>query len=347
MPAEWEPHRATWIAWPHLDSDFPGKLKTIDWVYTEIVRLLSQSELVEIVVTSPQQRDHVQNLLNLSWVKTPYRLHVHPTDRSWLRDSGPTGIITTDSKGGSVKHEWLQWKFNAWARYDDCSNDQKMSDIFSQISERPIIPVLNLKDRSQVVLEGGAIEVDGAGTLLTTEQCLLSPLQARNTNLDRDDYEEVFRNYLGIKKTIWLDRSFEGDDTHGHIDNVARFTPNGVVALAFQEDPNDLMAHEASIENYRRLEKSSDANGRRIEVVKLPMPDPIYYGDDGRLPASYANFYIANKVVLVPTFNDKNDRKALNILSELFKDREVIGIHSVDLILGQGSLHCLTQQEPQ
>ncbi len=338
MPAEWEPHEATWIAWPHHEPDWPGKLDAIRWVYAEIVRVLHGHERVEILCQDESILEQARECLDRNGVdRNGYRLHVVPTDRVWLRDSGPIGVRTGDGQ-----MQWIHWGFNAWAKYDNFHQDEQVPAAFERITGRPRVEVL--REGRRFVLEGGAIDTDGAGTLLTTEECLLSDVQVRNPGVDRAGYERVFADFLGIRKTIWLGRGCAGDDTHGHVDDIARFVAPQTVVLAYEPDLRDAN-HEASVENLRRLELARDASGAALRVVKLPMPRPVMF-EGQRLPASYANFYIANGAVLVPTFNDANDRVALNTLAELLPDRQVVGIHSVDLVWGLGTLHCLTQQQP-
>lgn len=341
MPAEWEAHDATWIAWPHQESDWPGKLACIPWVYAEIARGLAMGDRVEILCNSEAIVEQARICLDAHHVDlNACRLHLFPTDRGWLRDSAPTAV----RRGGQL--EWVHWKFNAWAKYDNYDLDaripvemERITGIARTEAYRPDAP------ERRLVLEGGGIETDGEGTLLVTEECLLSEVQCRNPGLAREGYEKAFAEYLGIRRTIWLDSGCPGDDTHGHIDDIARFVAPGTVVLACESNHDDAY-FAASQENLRRLEAARDAAGRRLRVIKLPMPAPVWY-EDQRLPASYANFYIANASVLVPTFNDPNDRLALGILADLFPDRVVLGIASRDLVLGQGTLHCLSQQQPR
>lgn len=338
MPAEWERHDATWIAWPHHEPDWPGKIEPIGWVYAEITRVLHTYERVEILCHDESVRERAQLQLDAHGVDSSgYRLHLVPTDRVWLRDSAPTSVHRDD---GSV--ELVNWQFNAWAKYDNYGADERVGRAMERITALPRVEARRPGDSKRVVLEGGAIEADGAGSLLVTEECLLSPIQERNPGLDRAGYEKVFAEYLGVDNTIWLGEGCIGDDTHGHIDDIARFVAPGVVALAFEDDPAD-ENHLRSVDNLRRLEDASRV--RPLRIVKLPYPRAVIMNGE-RLPASYANFYIANGVVIVPTFNDAADRKALNTLAELFPDREVVGIHAVDLVWGLGTLHCLTQQQP-
>lgn len=344
FPAEWEPHAATWIAWPHHEPDWPGKLEPIHWVYAEIVRVLHAHEPVEILCHDEEVRDAARGYLESHGVHENYRLHVVPSDRVWLRDSAPTGVTAGD---GSVR--LVSWRFNAWAKYPNYERDAGIGAAIENITGLPLIKPLRPDNGDRVVLEGGAIETDGEGTLLVTEECLLSNVQARNPGLTRTGYEQVFREALGIRQTIWLGEGCVGDDTHGHIDDVARFTSPGVVVLAYEQDPAD-ENHRRSADNLERLELAGGERGRSggeaLRIVKLPYPRPVVMNGE-RLPASYANFYVGNGVVIVPTFNDRNDRIALNMLAELFPDRHVVGIHAVDLVWGLGTLHCLTQQQPR
>lgn len=340
MPAEWEPHESTWVAWPHEASDWPVKFEVIPWVYAEIVRAIGKSERVEILCNSNLEFNQAEQILKASGVPSNhFRLHLQPNDRSWLRDSAPTAVF------GQNGLEWIGWKFNSWAKYDNYSSDQHIPEFISRVSEVPVIAAKRPDGDSALVLEGGAIETDGQGTLLVTEECLLSDVQQRNPGLTRQGYEQAFAEYLGTKKTIWLAAGCEGDDTHGHIDDIARFVSPGKVVVVSTSDKNS-PNYSAFSENILRLRNAVDAQGRPLEVIELPSPRRIVFGDEV-LPASYANFYIANRVVVVPVFNDPADREALNILANLFPEREVVGICAVDLVLGQGTLHCLTQQQPQ
>ncbi|MCC6953094.1 MAG: agmatine deiminase family protein [Deltaproteobacteria bacterium] len=339
FPAEWEPHDATWLSWPHEESDFPLKLSAVRWAYAEMVRHLARSERVEILCHDEETRANAVECLRLHAVdpKT-YRIHDFATDRGWLRDSAPTAVLTSSGL------EWIAWKFNAWAKYDNYAADAQIPAYVSKTTERGMVEAMRPDGKGRLVLEGGAIETDGLGTMLTTEQCLLSPIQERNPGLTREGYESAFAESLGIQKTIWIAGTCSGDDTHGHIDDAARFVAPGVVVVAVENDSSD-ENYAVSQENKKMLQSATDARGRKLEIIELPMPAPLYYGDE-RLPASYANFYIANSVVIVPTFNDPLDRVVLSKLEGLFPTRTVVGIHAVDFILGYGSLHCSTQQQP-
>lgn len=355
MPAEWEPHEATWIAWPHNREDWPGKFAPIPWVYAEIVRHLSRVEPVYVVVSDGAMRKRVADRLDRQGVDLEkVRFFKAETDRVWLRDSGPTFVVrdgeapedsTEESPPGRLA--LIDWRFNAWAKYDNYLRDKEIPQrIARKFGYHRWVPRTQLGGKSvRVVLEGGAIDVNGRGTLLTTEECLLSEVQCRNPGLDREAIQRIFADYLGISRVIWLGRGIAGDDTHGHVDDLVRFVAPDTVVTVIEpraEDPN----HEPLEENLRRLESACDQDGRPLKVVTLPMPEPVVF-EGQRLPASYANFYIANGLVLVPTFNDPADRVALNTLSELFPDRRVVGIHCVDLVLGLGTLHCLSQQQPR
>jgi len=340
FPAEFEPHAATWIAWPHHEPDWPGKLEPIPWVYAEIVRVLHRHERVEILCQNREVQDAAKRTLAAHGVRENFRLHVVPTDRVWLRDSAPTAVI-----GGDGSVELVSWRFNAWAKYPNFASDALVGDAIARITGLSRHEPKRPDTGARVVLEGGAIDTDGEGTLLVTEECLLSRVQERNPGLTRDGYERVFREALGIRQTIWLGEGCAGDDTHGHVDDVARFTSPGVIALAYEPDPADDENHRRSVDNLERLELAGAARGA-LRVVTLPFPRAVEMNGE-RLPASYANFYVANGVVIVPTFNDRNDRVALDLLADLFPGREVVGIHAVDLVWGLGTLHCLTQQQPE
>jgi len=340
MPAEWERHAATWIAWPHHEPDWPGKLGPIPWVYAEIARVLHRYERVEILCHDEAVRHAALDVLHAHGVSPDgIRLHVVPNDRVWLRDSAPTAVVDA---GGRVA--LANWRFNAWAKYPNYAADAQVGAAIEEITGLPRLEPVRPDTGERVVLEGGAIETNGQGLFLVTEECLLSPVQERNPGLDREGYEAVFREYLGVRQTIWLGEGCVGDDTHGHVDDIARFVDFETIVLAYEEDPADDENHRRSVDNMRRLELAGAERGA-LRVVKLPYPRAVEMKGE-RLPASYANFYIANGVVVVPTFNDPNDRLALNALAELMPDRHVVGIHAVDLVWGLGTLHCLSQQEP-
>ena len=334
MPPEWARHDATWIAWPHHEPDWPGKLGAIPWVYAEIVRALHRHERVEILCHDETVRSSAEAALDAHGVSASgYRLHLVPNDRVWLRDSAPTFVWNAN---GNV--ELVNWRFNGWAKYENHERDEKVGEAVEKVTGLPRTIAKRPDDGSWMVLEGGGIEVDGAGSLLVTEEWLLSDVQVRNPGLTRSDYEAAFEQYLGITNTIWLGEGCVGDDTHGHIDDIARFTPSGSVLLAYEANSEDAN-HRASVENHARLEAAG------MRVTRIPYPRPVIM-EGQRLPASYANFYAANDIVIVPTFNDANDRTALDVIAGEFPGREIVGIHAVDLVWGLGTLHCLTQQQP-
>ena len=351
MPAEWEPHAATWIAWPHNRHDWPGKFHCIPPVYAEIVRWLATGERVEIVVQDKTAEARASRLLDRAGVAPGQAgFHRWPTDRVWTRDSGPVFLTSGDPRGvaPACPLALLDWKFNAWAKYNNFHNDDRLPARIARRLKLPAWqPVVSTPAgrRRRVILEGGSIDGNGAGTLLTTEECLLGSRQQRNPGLDRAAYEQIFAAWLGATNVIWLGRGIHGDDTHGHVDDLARFVAPDTVVTVVETSRGDVN-YSALRENLRRLRSARDQNGRRLRVVTLPMPRPVTF-DGQRLPASYANFYIANQVVLVPVFNDPSDRVALNTLAGLFPGRDTVGIYCGDLIWGFGALHCMTQPQPR
>ena len=328
MPAEWEPHEATWLAWPHEESDWPGKFEPIPWLYGEIVRHLSRVERVHILAENADHENKIRGILTKCAADlNAVRFFHHPTNRSWTRDFCP--IFVKNAQGRVAVTDWI---FNGWAKYDNWKHDNAIpAYVAQQLKLEHFAPPL--------VLEGGSIDVNGQGKLLTTRECLLSPIQARNPGRTQLEIEAALRDYLGIAEVIWLENGIIGDDTHGHVDDLARFVDRDTVVTILEPDESDA--------NYAILEENLAILKARpdLRTVTLPCPEPVYF-DGQRLPASYANFYIANKLVLVPTFMDKHDRIALNTLAELFPDREIVGIPATDLVLGLGTLHCMTQQQP-
>ncbi len=341
MPAEWEPHHATWLGWPHNASDWPGKLAVIPWVYGEIARHVAPKEIVRILVDSAEHQRRARRVLDRAGVEAGrVEFHRFPTDRGWTRDFGPVFVRRTRPR---AEIAIARFRFNAWAKYPDWHKDDHIAERVARKLGVRVFPAR--AGPRDVVLEGGSIDVNGRGSLLTTEECLLDPaVQVRNPGLGRADIEAVLRDQLGATNVLWLGKGIAGDDTHGHVDDVCRFVAPRTVVLCRETDVHDAN-YRVLAENRERLSGMRLEDGSRIEVVDLPMPAPLYFARQ-RLPASYANFYIANAAVLVPTFNDPKDRVALGILAELFNDRPVVGIHAVDLVWGLGTLHCLTQQQP-
>lgn len=345
MPAEWERHEATWLAWPHNASDWPGKLDAVRWAYTEIIRKVTAGERVRLLVRHRVEALRARQYLSRARCDLG-RVHfvVHPTDRSWTRDSGPIFVRRrTGGPAGRARLAIVHFHFNGWAKYRNWRRDTRVPQTAARLLKLPLFDA-RIGGRP-FVLEGGGIEVNGHGTLLSTEECYLHPsIQVRNPGLSRADYETAFRQFLGVRHVFWLAGGPAGDDTHGHIDDICRFVNRRTLVLVRETRRRDVN-YRPLAENWERISELRLEDGSRPEVVPLPMPAPLYFGR-WRLPASYANFYICNAAVLVPTFNDPNDRIALGTLAELIRDRPVVGIHAVDLVLGFGTLHCLTQQQP-
>jgi agmatine deiminase len=361
MPAEWEPHTATWLSWPHNANDWPGKFAVIPWVYGEMIRKISAGETIRLIVRDKkdeQSARHVTkkagvNLRNIQFV-------VHSTDRGWTRDTGPIFVTRETSniptgqdalprtRAGrqfrpSRETAIVHFHFNGWAKYDNWRQDTRLPETAARVLGKKLFHAeCNGKP---FVIEGGGIELNGRGTLLSTEECYLHPrIQVRNPGAGKTEFEAALKNYLGVKNIFWLAQGPKGDDTHGHVDDICRFVNAKTLVLVREHNPRD-ENYKPLAENWERIQDLRLEDGSRPEVVELPMPEPLSF-DGVRLPASYANFYIGNAAVIVPTFNDPNDREALGILGELFRGRPVVGIHAVDLVWGFGSLHCLTQQQP-
>jgi agmatine deiminase len=342
MPAEWRKHEATWLAWPHNLRDWPGKIETVEWAYGEMIRKITKGEIVRLLVNSGRQKNRARRTLDKVGVDlTRVEILNVPTNRGWMRDSGP--VFVKRRSRGKNEVAVVHFHFNAWARYPDWERDYAI----------PARAVRRLKVRlfharsggCDFVLEGGSIDVNGRGTLMTTEECLLDAnTQVRNPGLTREEIETALKEYLGVTHVLWLGKGIAGDDTHGHVDDICRFVNTTTVVLV-QECRRRDVNFKPLAENRERLQGMRLEDGSKVQVVSLPMPAPLFF-HGRRLPASYANYYICNAAVLVPTFNDPKDREALGILSELFSDRPVVGIHAVDLVLGNGTLHCLTQQQP-
>jgi agmatine deiminase len=357
MPAEWEPHAATWLAWPHYKGDWPGKFEPIPWVYAEIIRNLARHERVELIVNNGIAARQARRVLERAdALSDNIRFHHWPTNRVWLRDSGciflkeslmpgdtHVGMAAFGGPGPEARQSAaLKFRFNAWAKYSNWRLDEKIGSLMAKATHAHEIRPESLGTR--IVLEGGSIDVNGAGTILTTEECLLSKDQERNPHMTRVQYEKAFADYLGAPHTIWLGRGIFGDDTHGHVDDLTRFVRKDAVITMVERNSKDLN-HAPLLANFRRLQSARDQDGKQLTVVELPMPQPVVF-EGRRLPASYANFYVANGVVLAPVFNRPNDRIALNTLAELFPTREIVPIYSGDFIWGLGAMHCMTQQQP-
>ena len=338
MPAEWAPHQGTFLGWPHELTDWPGKFAPIPWAFAEIVRHLAYVERVYLLVQDRASELQVKRILEKSHVNLDKIQFMRvPTDRGWMRDSGPICVVNNSGEV-SLNH----FVFNGWAKYANHKKDaQAVARINKSLRRKISLPVHNGR---RVILEGGSIDVNGVGTLLTTEECLQSKIQERNPGFSKSDYEQVFREYLGARHVIWLKNGIAGDDTHGHVDDLSRFVDPTTVVTIVEENQSEAN-YSALQENLALLQSAKDQDGRPLRIETLPMPAPVFF-DGQRLPASYANFYIANKLVLVPVFNDPNDRIALDTLAKLFPDREIVPIYCRDLVLGLGTIHCMTQQLP-
>jgi agmatine deiminase len=338
MPAEWEKHEATWLGWPHNASDWPGKFEVIPWVYGEMVRKISAGEKVFLIVRNQSDEKFARRIFQHVGVDLrKIKFVTHPTNRGWTRDTGP---IFVKRKGETAI---IHFHFNGWAKYDNWRKDTKVPETAAKLLGKKLLHAES--GGKPFVIEGGGIELNGRGTLISTEECYLDPkIQVRNPGLGKKEIETTLKDYLGVKNVLWLAKGPKGDDTHGHIDDICRFVNPRTLVLVREKNPRD-ENYRPLAENWERIKDFRLEDGRKPEVVELPMPSPLHF-DGIRLPASYANFYICNAAVIVPTFNDPHDRVALGILGELFPDRPVVGIHAVDLVWGFGSLHCLTQQQP-
>jgi len=335
MPPEWVSHASTWLSWPTNEITWPGeRLERVRDSYVEMIRHLSRGERVDLLVDDEKFQDQVRRRLNTAGARVDsVEIHVIPTVDGWIRDYGPNFLVNPSSPDEPVAYN--NWRFNAWGgKYQDLARDDGVPD---ELADRLGLPAF----RPGLVLEGGSIEVNGAGLCLTTRQCLLNP--NRNPELSQEQIEQALRNYLGVERIIWLEEGVIGDDTDGHIDDIARFINRETVVCAVESDPGD-PNYAILQENLKTLRRLSEGEGL-FRVVELPMPEPLE-AEWGRLPASYANFYIANGLVLVPVFGQERDQGALAVLSGLFPDREVVGIAAGDMVYGLGALHCLTQQQP-
>ncbi len=342
MPAEWETHEATWLGWPHNPTDWPGKLDTIRWVYGEMVRKIAPGEIVRMLVNSRADAQTARRYLERAGADlSRVEFIVHPTNRGWTRDSGP--VFVRRSMERELETAIVHFHFNAWAKYSDWQKDRRVPETAAKKLRKRLFDAQ--ANGRKFVLEGGGIDGNGRGTLLTTEECYLDPkIQVRNPGFGRSEFEAALRDCLGVTNVFWLAGGVTGDDTHGHVDDICRFVNSKTVVLIREDNPADINCRPLA-ENWERIQDLRLEDGSKPEIVALPMPGPLFFDGD-RLPASYANFYVSNAAVIVPTFNDPNDRIALGILGELFRDRPVVGIHAVDLVLGFGTLHCLTQQQP-
>lgn len=335
FPAEWHPHEATWLSWPHKEASWPGKIHSIYPVYSEFIRLLTLGENVCINVNDEAMKRFAIKCLEKASVElSKVKFFIHPTNDAWARDHGPSFLLNKDLKMPKVI---VDWGYNAWGgKYPPFDLDDEIPSLIAKSLNLPCYKV-------PLVMEGGSVDFNGAGTLLTTKACLLNP--NRNPDFSQEEIENALRSYYGVEQILWLEDGIEGDDTDGHIDDLTRFINEDTVVTVIEKDKSH-PDYEILKQNAKALNKMKLLNGKPLNVIEIPMPLPFIY-EDQHLPCSYANFYISNRTVIVPIFEDPHDEKALEILSACFKDREVVGLNSRDIIWGLGSFHCLSQQEPK
>ncbi|MDR0971118.1 MAG: agmatine deiminase family protein [Bacteroidales bacterium] len=332
FPAEWYKHKATWLSYPHNENSWPEKINTIFPYYNCFIKAIANEEEVNIIVTNSSMKEKVEKeLMLLEANMKNIHFHIFKTDDAWMRDCGPSFIINQTKKEKAI----VNWQYNAWGGKYPCSNDNNIP-LF--VAEKENIVVFS----PNIVMEGGSVDFNGKGSLITTENCLLN--KNRNPQLKKEEIEEKLISYYGVENIIWLKEGIEGDDTDGHVDDITRFVNEDTIVSVIEEDKTH-NNYKALKNNMDILSKARLENGKQANIVPLPMPDDVVW-DDQILPASYANFYIANNIVVVPVFNCKKDNKAIYTLEECFKDRKVIGIDSTEIIWGLGSFHCLSQQEP-
>ncbi|WP_437205645.1 agmatine deiminase family protein [Planctomicrobium sp. SH664] len=339
MPAEWEPQEAVWLSWPHKEESWPGAFEPVPAIFGELARHITDSQLVRINVSGPEMQAATEAVLRAAGARLDrVRFHHNPTNDAWVRDHGPIYVVR--DRNGRTERALTKWGYNAWGdKYPPYDLDNEVPGRIAREFDEPIF-------NGGMILEGGSIDVNGAGLLLTSEACLLNP--NRNPQLSKAEIELRLQDYLGVGKILWLGDGIIGDDTDGHIDDITRFVGPRTIVTAIEEDTTD-ENHQPLQENLERLQTLTDLDGRPFEIVTIPMPEPVYFDDDGeavRLPASYANFLIINTKVLVPVYGGKRDAEALRTLSRLFPGREVVGINCRDLVWGLGAIHCVTQQQP-
>ncbi len=334
FPAEWEPHESTWLSYPHNENSWPGKIYTIFPFYHAFIKQISKGEVVNINVVDENMKNRVEMELKKAGVSiSQIRLHIHPTNDAWCRDHGPAFLINHSS---GIPKIIVNWDYNGWGGKYPAELDTQIPALIGRLLNLPVY-------QPGIVMEGGAIDVNGKGTLITTRSCLLNP--NRNPCLEQGQIEDYLHNYYGVDKVLWLGDGIEGDDTDGHVDDITRFVNEDTVITMIEPNHSDAN-HIPLKENLDALKKMRMANGKQMNIAEIPMPEPVYY-EGQRLPASYANFYIANSAVIVPVYRCKQDETAIEILSQCIKDRPVVGIDSTEIIWGLGSWHCLSQQEPK
>ena len=334
FPAEFAPHTATWLSWPHKEASWPGKIQSVYPNYSLFIKYLALGEKVCINVVDDTMKSFAEEqIIKAGANMNNVQFFMHPTNDAWCRDHGPAFLI---NPGAKEKKVIVDWNYNAWGgKYPPYDLDDVIPTL---IAKHYNIPVYY----PGIIMEGGSVEFNGNGTLLTSKSCLLN--KNRNPHLNQQQIEEYLISYYGVEQVLWVDEGIIGDDTDGHIDDTVRFVNEDTVITVIEENRND-ENYELLQGNLKQLQQMRLLNGKQLNIIELPMPGEVVY-EDQRLPASYANFYISNKHVIVPVFNSENDDKALQIIAESFKDREVVGIDSTDIIWGLGSFHCLSQQEP-
>ncbi|MDR2039424.1 MAG: agmatine deiminase family protein [Bacteroidales bacterium] len=332
FPAEWMPHEATWLTYPHNDASFPGKLDLVYPAYMQFIAEIMKSERVKINVPAAFKEQFFRQLDEASIDHSQVEVFIRESNDVWCRDHGPAFLVRSrPDKSKAV----VSWEFNAWGGKYPYDKDNMIADDIAMNLDLPVY-------RPGIVMEGGSVEFNGAGTLLTTRACLLNP--NRNPELSQEEIEEYLHSYYGVSQVLWLGDGIEGDDTDGHIDDITRFIDQDTVLTVVESDKNDVNFQPLQ-DNLKELKKKRLINGKQLNIVELPMPDPVFY-DHQRLPASYANFYFTNQSVIVPTFRCKQDDEALKIFESCIPDRRIVGIDSTDIVWGFGSFHCLSQQEP-
>ena len=340
MPAEWETQKSVWIAWPYNKKDWPGLYQFIPKVILEIISKISKQQRVNLILNKNSK--NIKRLIKSSKIKN-IDFHKIKTDRIWLRDSGPIFLTNKRNKKKII----LNFMFNGWSKYKNFKNDNRINNYISKfLNLEKINPILKKnKIKKKIVMEGGAFDVNGSGSIILTEECLLSKIQERNKNFNKKNYEELFIKYLNIKNFIWLKRGIDGDDTHGHVDDITRFVSKNTIMSAVEVNKKD-KNYKTLKENLKILMKSKNEKGKKFKIIKVPMPSAIYI-ENKRVPASYMNFYICNKKVLLPIFKVKEDNIAIRIFKNYFKNKKIEAIDCSKLIWGFGAIHCMTQQEPK
>ena len=343
MPAEWESQESVWITWPYNKNDWPGLFMHIPKTIAEIVANISMSQKVNLIIKLDEKTSKLKDFLKSYNVNFKnLKFYKIPSDRIWIRDFGPIYLVNKKKK----KKIFINFKFNGWSKYKNFKKDNSVNNKISKITKiKKIEPFIKIgKKFKKFVLEGGAIDVNGNGTILLTEECLLSKFQERNFGVNKYMYEKKLSELLNIRKYIWLKKGIIGDDTHGHVDDISRFVSSNTIMTAIEGNKKD-KNYNILKENFKILKKARSLNGKKFNIIKIPMPKPIFIKKI-RVPASYLNFLICNKIVLLPLFNDLNDQKVINIFKNFFKTRKVIGIDCTKLIWGFGAIHCMTKQEP-